>query len=105
MTTTEMTTLSGNYSITDIKYDLLKIIEPYDGYMYNRKETERVRSLFDAYLSDLQKFNKLQQYNIFYTVKDNAITFDVSVKIHKDRSQKKLKIHVGTLQGAAQQPA
>lgn len=91
-------TLSGTYSISDIKYDLLKIIQPYDGYMYNRKDTDRVRGLFDAYLGDLQGVNKIQQYNIYYTVKDNAITFDISVKIHRDRSNKKLKIHVGTLQ-------
>jgi hypothetical protein len=98
MTTTEMTKLSGIYSLHDVKYDILKIIEPYDGYMYNRKDTERVRSLVDSYLSDLKNFNKIVDYNIYSTVKDTAITFDVSVKIYRDRSPKRLKIHVGTLQ-------
>jgi hypothetical protein len=89
-------TIPGIFSIPDIKHDLLKIIEPYDGYMFNRKETDKVRSLFVGYLGDLQRSHKIREYNIFYTVKDNAVTFDVGVKIHRDRATKKLKIHVGS---------
>ncbi len=91
-------TISGSYTISDIKYDLLKIIAPYDGYMFNRKDTEQVRSLFNSYLGDLKFTGKIKEYNIYYTVKDNAITFDVGIKIYRDRAIKKLKIHVGTLQ-------
>lgn len=98
--TTEPYVIGGSFSLQDIKYDLLKIIEPYDGYMYNSKDTTRVRGLFDSYLGDLKRCNKLQEYNIFSSAKDNAVTFDVSVKIQRDRSAKKLKIHVGALPGA-----
>ena len=34
--------LMGYYNINDIKYDLLKIIQPYDGYMYNEKDTNKL---------------------------------------------------------------
>lgn len=91
------TYIHGYYSLQDIKYDLLKIIEPHDGYMFNRKDTEHVRGLFNSYLGDLRRAYKIREYNIYTTVKDNAITFDVSIKIHRDRATKKLKIHVGRL--------
>ena len=90
--------IGGTYSLQDIKYDLLKIIEPHDGYMFNKKDTDNVRSLFISYLGDLQRSGKLREFNIYTTVKDTAITFDVSIKLHRDRAAKKLKIHVGTLQ-------
>lgn len=90
--------MSGSYSIADIKYDLLKIIQPYDGMMYNRKDTDKLRQVFDAYLGDLRRADKIREYNIYYTVKENAITFDIGVKIQRDRTPKKLKIHVGMLQ-------
>jgi hypothetical protein len=99
-TATDAYNIGGSFSLQDIKYDLLKIIEPYDGYMYNGKDTTRVRGLFEAYLGDLKRCHKLQEYNIFSSAKDNAVTFDVSVKIQRDRSAKKLKIHVGALPGA-----
>ena len=90
--------IAGIYSIQNIKYDLLKIIEPYDGYMFNRKDTDRVRALFLSYLSDLRNSKRINEYHIYSIIKENAITFDVSIKLHKDRSAKKLKIHVGTFQ-------
>ena len=40
--------MSGFYNINDIKYDLLKIIQPYDGYMYNEKETNQLISVFNS---------------------------------------------------------
>jgi hypothetical protein len=89
--------IGGQFSLQDIKFDLLKIIEPYDGYMYNAKDTNQVRSLFDAYLGDLRRANKIQEYGVYYDLKDNAVTFDVNIKIQRDRSAKKLKIHVGAL--------
>ena len=90
--------IAGVYSIQNIKYDLLKIIEPHDGYMFNRKDTDKVRSLFISYLGDLRNSKRIYEYHIYSIIKQNAITFDVSIKLHKDRSAKKLKIHVGTLQ-------
>lgn len=89
--------IQGIYSLQDIKYDLLKIIEPFDGLMYNHVETARVVQLFSCYLADLQQAWKLREFQIDAIEKDNAVTFDIDIKIHRDRSPKKLKIHVGRL--------
>lgn len=89
--------IGGIYTLQDIKYDLLKIIEPFDGEMYNAKETQKVTSLFNAFLGDLQKAYKLREYSIETTDKNNAVTFDIVIRIHRDRSPKKLKIHVGRM--------
>lgn len=95
--TTNTYTIGGIYTLQDIKYDLLKIIAPHDGYMYNNKDTAKVRSLFNSFLGDLKKGYKIREYEIRDTEKENAITFDIEIRIHKDRSPKKLKIHVGRL--------
>ena len=89
--------LMGYYNINDIKYDLLKIIAPYDGYMYNDKDTNKLVSVFNAYLGDLKGSYKIFSYDIVPTEKENAITFDIQIKMQKDRSPKKLKIHVGKI--------
>jgi hypothetical protein len=88
----------GNFNINDIKFDLLKIIHPYDGYMYNEKDTNQVVRLFRAYLSDLRYSNKIFSYDVQSSEKDNAVTFDVFVTMQRERSAKKLKIHVGKLE-------
>jgi len=97
MSTDTKLTINGTYTIQDIKYDLLKIIEPHDGYMYNGKDVAHLRHLFICYLNDLRKAYKIKEFNIENTEKDNAYTFDVDVRIQKDRTSKKLKIHVGKL--------
>ena len=89
--------LMGYYNINDIKYDLLKIIAPYDGYMYNDTDTNKLISVFNAYLGDLKGSWKIFSYDIVNTETENAITFDIQIKMQKDRSPKKLKIHVGKL--------
>lgn len=89
--------LMGYYNINDIKYDLLKIIQPYDGYMYNEKDTNKLISVFNSYLGDLKRSYKIFSFEIANTEKENAITFDIQIKMQKDRSPKKLKIHVGKL--------
>ena len=89
--------LMGYYNINDVKYDLLKIIAPYDGYMYNEKETNKLISVFNSYLGDLKRSYKIFSFEIANTEKENAITFDIQIKMQKDRSPKKLKIHVGKL--------
>lgn len=81
-------------SLNDIKYDLLKIIEPWDGVLVAGKPGP-VRNLFNAYLGDLSKEGLIYDYSIETTNRDNAITFDVHVRIAAHRSPKKLKIHVG----------
>lgn len=89
--------IGGMYNLQDIKFDLLKIIEPYDGYMFNQKDTDRVVGLFTTFLGDLRQARKIFEFEISTVDKENAVTFDVIVRIHKDRSPKKLKIHVGRL--------
>ena len=66
--------LMGYYNINDVKYDLLKIIAPYDGYMYNEKETNQLISVFNSYLGDLKGSYKIFSYEIVPTEKENAIT-------------------------------
>lgn len=86
-------------SINDIKYDLIRIIEPYDGTLENKTSSELViNNLFELYLKDLQKEHKIQDFTIHSNIRDTAITYDVAVKVALDRSPKKLKIHVGIFQ-------
>jgi len=90
--------IGGHYTLQDIKYDILKMIAPYDGYMYNETETSKVTGLFNSYLGDLQKAHKIREFDITNVDKENAVTFDIVIRIHKDRAPKKLKIHVGRMQ-------
>ena len=86
-------------SINDIKWDLIRIIEPWDGRLENKPESEQVVfKLFKSYLSDLCKQKKNQEFTIVGSIRDTAITYDVAIKISADRSPKKLKIHVGIFQ-------
>lgn len=95
--TNNVVNIGGSYSIQDIKYDLLKIIEPHDGYMYNRTDSDHVKTLFDAFLNDLRSSRHIFGHSIYVSAKDTAITYDVSIRMNRDRSPKKLKIHVGKL--------
>lgn len=89
----------GRVSVNDIKWDLIKIIEPYDGVLATNEGSERtVRRLFNQYLKDLQYVSLIADFNISSTIRQNAITYDVSIKMAQDRSDKKLKIHVGVYQ-------
>tara|TARA_B100001094_G_scaffold100546_1_gene96692 strand:+ start:4244 stop:4552 length:309 start_codon:yes stop_codon:yes gene_type:complete len=86
-------------SINDIKWDLIRIIEPWDGRLENKPKSEEIISkLFNGYLADLAKENKIQDFTIVGSIRDTAITYDVAVKVSADRSPKKLKIHVGIFQ-------
>jgi hypothetical protein len=92
----------GRVSVNDIKWDLIKIIEPYDGVLATNDGSEKtVRHLFTRYLSDLRYCNLIQEFSIYSTIRDTAITYDVSVKLSAERSAKKLKIHVGVYQPKA----
>ena len=62
--------LMGYYNINDIKYDLLKIIQPYDGYMYNEVETNKLISVFNSYLGDLKRSYKIFSFEIANTEKE-----------------------------------
>lgn len=89
--------ITGSYTLADIKYDILKIIQPHDGYMYNHKDISHVRHLMISYLNDLRKSYKLREFKITNTDKASTVTFDIEIKIHRDRGSKTLKIHVGKL--------
>ena len=84
-------------SINDIKFDLLKIIEPYDGVL-ERGKTKPIYHLFVSYLNDMRKAGIIREFNVNTSTRDSATTFDVAVKVGADRTPKKLKIHVGTFQ-------
>ena len=73
-------------------------MKPYDGYMFNEADTVKVTGLFQSFLGDLKKAHKIYAFNIVSSDKENAVTFDISVQIHRDRTPKKLKIHVGRMQ-------
>ena len=89
--------IQGYYNINDVKFDLLKIIQPFDGYMYNDKDIGRLVRLFKSYLSDLRFSHKIYGYDVRASEKENTVTLDVQVTMQRDRSPKKLKIHVGKL--------
>ena len=87
-----------NYiNINDVKYDLLKIIEPWDGIL-EQEQSGPVYKLFSSYLHDLRREGKIKEFNIYSSNRNTAITYDVAVKFSAERSPKKLKIHVGTFQ-------
>lgn len=87
-------------SLDNIKYDLLKIAEPYDGVMYEGSGN-LVTGLFTAYLQDLRTERLIYGYELLEEqYKENAVTFDVMVQLTNDRNSKKIKVHVGTYKSA-----
>lgn len=91
----------ANIHINDIKYDLLKIAEPHDGYMTPELSStdDLIVKLFKAYLEDLRKDGYIFSYDVpTITFKDTSATYDVVAQITKDRTPKKIKIHVGFYQ-------
>jgi len=89
--------MTNTISLNDIKYDLLRIIEPWDGILEQNCSTP-VRKLFVAYLNDLQKEKMIYDFSIDTTARKGAFTFDVNIRMSPSRSPKKLKIHVGIFQ-------
>lgn len=87
-------------SLDNVKYDLLKIAEPYDGIMFEGSGP-MLTGLFDAYLGDLRRDRLIYGYEILEEqYKENAVTFDVLVQLTYDRNSKKIKVHVGTYKSA-----
>lgn len=81
-------------NINDIKYDLLKIAELYDGVLQEGLG-HMPADMFQAYLSDLRGDKWIHSFDITEIVlKEQSYTYDVSVQITEDRTPKKLKIHV-----------
>ena len=70
----------GRVSVNDIKWDLIKIIEPYDGILATNDGSERtVRRIFTTYLSDLKYAGLINDFHIYSNIRENAITYDVSI--------------------------
>ena len=86
--------------INDIKYDLLKIAEMYDGILQEGLG-HLAADMFQAYLSDLRGGEWIHDYEVSDVVlKEQSYTYDVSIQITRDRTPKKLKIHVGLYKSA-----
>lgn len=87
-------------NINDIKYDLLKIAELYDGVLQEGLG-HLPADMFQSYLSDLRGDQWIYDYDISEIVlKEQSYTYDVSIQITEDRTPKKLKIHVGLYKSA-----
>jgi len=83
--------------INDVKYDLLKIAELYDGVLQEGLG-HMPADMFNAYLSDLRGEDWVHDFEVSeITLKEQSYTYDISVQITKDRTPKKLKIHVGLI--------
>jgi hypothetical protein len=86
--------------INDIKYDLLKIAEMYDGVLQDGLG-HLAADMFQNYLSDLRADEWIHDYEVSNIVlKEQSFTYDVSIQITRDRTPKKLKIHVGLYKSA-----
>ena len=85
-------------SLPCLKYDLLKISEPFDGVLWEDNTADSVVKLFTAYLNDMRRVRGIYEFEISYTRKETSYTFDVNVRLAPGRSPKKLKIHVGIYQ-------
>lgn len=82
-------------NINDIKYDLLKISELFDGVLQEGLG-HLPADMYQAYLSDLRGNQWIHDYEISEIVlKEQSYTYDVTIQITRDRTPKKLKIHVG----------
>ena len=82
--------------LQNIKYDLIKISEPYDGLLWEDNTADIVNRLMRSYLSDLIKDRYIVKYGIEYTRNENvSYTFDVGIQLEPNRTNKKIKVHVG----------
>lgn len=81
--------------INDVKYDLLKIAEMYDGVLQDGLGYIAA-DMFCKYLEDMREGRWIHSFEISDIVlKEQSYTYDVNVQITGDRTPKKLKIHVG----------
>jgi len=87
-------------NINDIKYDLLKIAEVHDGLLQDGLG-ELPLTLFNAYLTDMCNLNWIYDYQISEIIlKEHSFTYDINIQITRDRTPKKLKVHVGLYKSA-----
>ena len=87
-------------NINDIKYDLLKIAEMYDGILQEGLGYLPA-DMFLVYLNDMRNDRWIHSYEITEVMlKEHSYTYDVGIQITNDRTPKKLKIHVGLYKSA-----
>jgi hypothetical protein len=87
-------------NINDIKYDLLKVAEIYDGLLQDELGY-LAADMFHAYLNDMIQQRWIHSFEITEIVlKEHSYTYDISIQITNDRTPKKLKIHVGLYKSA-----
>lgn len=85
----------GKPNDSDIKYDLIKISEPYNGVLHDFSE-KTVRNLFSQYLGDLKYARLISEYNVSNSTKNGVVTYDVSYKLPSSRSASKHRITLET---------
>jgi hypothetical protein len=87
-------------NINDIKYDLLKISEMYDGVLQDGLG-HLAADMFCKYLQDMCDQRWMHSFEITEIVlKEHSYTYDINIQITNDRTPKKLKIHVGLYKSA-----
>jgi hypothetical protein len=93
-------TSRAGMNINDIKYDLLKISEMFDGLLIEGLG-HLAADMFCKYLQDMCDERLVYSFEITDIVlKEHSYTYDVNVQITNDRTPKKLKIHVGLYKSA-----
>ena len=87
-------------NINDIKYDLLKISEMFDGVLQDGLG-HIAADMFCKYLQDMCDQRWMHSFEITEIVlKEHSYTYDINIQITNDRTPKKLKIHVGLYKSA-----
>lgn len=93
-------TRAPSMNVNDIKYDLLKIAEMYDGLLQEGLGDLAAR-MFCNYLDDMCQARLVYNYEITDIVlKEHSYTYDINVRISNDRTPKKIKVHVGLYKSA-----
>ena len=85
-------------TMSDIKYDLLKIMEPYNGIITSSDDDsnqKKLKKLFNAYLEDRKISKTIYEFSIDPVVNETSITYEMAISLEQNRRPKKLKIHVG----------
>lgn len=85
----------GKVDDKDIKWDLNKISEQYDG-LLNEFSERVVRNLFVQYLGDLKYARLIGEYSVSSSINNGFIAYDVSVKMPSSRSPKKIRVQLET---------
>lgn len=86
---------SPSMNINDVKYDLLKIAEIYDGILQDGLG-DLAAKMFCHYLDDMCADKLIYSYEITdIMLKEHSYTYDINVKPSIDRTPKKIKVHVG----------